>query len=454
MYLILFTFFIFVALWLFQIFFLKYYYESSKKNELVESINSVKRVYNDDTSSLLEQLEIYSFDKGICSEVLVDGIVTFTTNPLNRGCLSFYNKNTNIKELQKEFIESSSEKKLIKIMNPLNKSKVLVYGVKLDENTIVFANTSIDPIDSTVNILKKNLMIITVLTFIISSIMAYFIASKLTNPITMLTKKSKELSKGNLDVDFKVNTDIDEINDLSESLNYAENVLKTNDDIRRDLMANVSHDLKTPLTMIKAYAEMVRDLTYKNDEKRNNDLNIIIDEVDRLNILVNDILNLSKLESNMDITNREEFDLIRMIKIIVERFKIFSITQDYEFILHLPNKLIIYADKQKMEQVLYNLISNAINYAYDKKKIYITVIERENIMVYIADTGPGIRKEDINNIWDKYYKGDKKHKRNTVGTGLGLSIVKNIFELHHYKYGVISKKNKGTTFYFEINKIK
>ena len=452
MYLILFTLFIFIALWLFQIFFLKYYYESSKKNELIKSINDAKMLYGNDLSSLLEKLENYSYDKGICSEVLVDGLVTFTTNPLNRGCLSFYNKNTNVKELQQEFIDSNKTSNIIKITNPLNKTKVLIYGVKIDDKTVIFSNTSIEPIDSTVNILKKNLMIITFLTIIISSIMAYFIADKLTKPMTLLTKKSKELSKGNFNVNFKVNTDINEIHDLSESLNYAKDVLKKNDDIRRDLMANVSHDLKTPLTMIKAYAEMIRDLTYKNDEKRNNDLNIIIDEVDRLNILVNDILSLSKLENNIEVTNKEEFDLVKMITIIIDRFKIFSITQDYEFIFNSPSEVIIYADKQKMEQVLYNLIGNATNYAEKNKKIYITILKKENIRVYIADTGPGIKKEDIDKIWDKYYKADKKHKRNTIGTGLGLSIVKNIFELHHYKYGVISKKNKGTTFYFEIKK--
>ena len=126
-------------------------------------------------------------------------------------------------------------------------------------------------------------------------------------------------------------------------------------------------------------------------------------------------------------------------------------TQDYEFVFLSPSEVIIKADKQKMEQVIYNLISNAINYSSDSKKIYITILPRKNIRVNISDTGPGIKKEDINKIWDKYYKAKKNHQRNTIGTGLGLSIVKNIFELHNYKYGVISKKNKGTTFFFEIN---
>ena len=447
---ILFTLLIFLFIWLFQIFFLKYYYESAKRNDLINSINDVKKNYIEDSSKLYEQLEIFAFEKGICSEIVIDGTVSYTTNPLNRGCLNLYSKNTNVKELEHSFIESDNEKYLIKIKNPINNAKIVIYGLRLDENIVIFSNTSIDPIDSTVNILKRQLITITGITIIVSSIMAYFIANKLSRPITTLTEKSKKLSVGNFKVDFDVNTDIIEIDDLAKSLNYTRDVLKTNDDIRRDLMANVSHDLKTPLTMIKAYAEMVRDLTYKNEEKRTNDLNVIVDEADRLNGLVNDILSLSKLESNIEITNREEFDLVRMISIIINRFKIFSITQDYEFIFLAPKKLLIYADKQKMEQVIYNLIGNAINYSEDSKKIYITILMHKNIRVNISDTGPGIKKGDIDKIWDKYYKADKKHKRNTVGTGLGLSIVKNIFELHDYTYGVISKKNKGTTFFFEI----
>ena len=168
--------------------------------------------------------------------------------------------------------------------------------------------------------------------------------------------------------------------------------------------------------------------------------------------MVNDILSLSKLENNIEKTVKENFNIVEMIKAIINRFKIFSITQDYEFIFLSPSEINIKADKQKMEQVIYNLISNAINYSGNNKKIYITILPRKNIRVNISDTGPGIKKEDINKIWDKYYKNEKNYKRNTIGTGLGLSIVKNIFEIHNYKYGVISKKDKGTTFFFEIEK--
>ena len=451
-YLITFTLFIFILLWTFQIFFLKYRYEYSKTKELINSVNEIQYTYNNKPNFLSSILEETAYNKGICSEIISNNIITYTTSPLNRGCLTSYTKNTNIKELEYIFINSNDKTFKTTIHNSYTNTKILIYGVKLDENNVLFSNTSVDPIDSTVNILKNQLLMITFITIIISSIISYFISKKLSKPIIDLTKKSKELSNGNFNINFDVNTDILEIDELSHSLNYSKDVLKKNDDIRRDLMANVSHDLKTPLTMIKAYAEMIRDLTGNNKEKRENDLNIIIEEVDRLNLLVNDILSLSKLENNIEKTVKENFNIVEMIKAIINRFKIFSITQDYEFIFLSPSEINIKADKQKMEQVIYNLISNAINYSGNNKKIYITILPRKNIRVNISDTGPGIKKEDINKIWDKYYKNEKNYKRNTIGTGLGLSIVKNIFEIHNYKYGVISKKDKGTTFFFEIEK--
>ena len=448
-YFVLFTLFIFVFLWLFQIIFIKNYYESSKTKELISTVYALKNKYQSG-QDISQNVELNAYEKGICTEIFVDGLISYTTNPQNRTCLNFFTKSTNVRELEEEFILSKNSTFMLKINNPINNSKILIYGIKLDDNNVLFANTNIDPIDSTVNILKEQLIIITAITIIVASIVAYVVANMLSKPITLLTKKSKELSNGNFKVDFNVNSDIIEIDDLSNSLNYTKDVLKKNDDIRRDLMANVSHDLKTPLTMIKAYAEMVRDLSYNNKQKRTNDLNVIVDEVDRLNGLVNDILTLSKLETDIDTVEQEEFDLVRLISTIIHRFKIFSLTQDYEFIYYAPEKLMVRADKQKMEQVIYNLISNAINYSESSKKIYITILTRKNIRVHISDTGPGIHKKDIDKIWDKYYKADKNHKRNMIGTGLGLSIVKNILELHSYKYGVISKKNKGTTFYFEM----
>ena len=127
--------------------------------------------------------------------------------------------------------------------------------------------------------------------------------------------------------------------------------------------------------------------------------------------------------------------------------------EKYKFIfIHEDSEILIKADKKKISQVIYNLVNNAINYTGDDNLVTIKIIKDKDILVEIIDTGKGIKEEDIPYIWDKYYKNQKKHKRNLIGTGLGLSIVKNILEKHHYEYGVISKEDIGTTFYFKIKK--
>ena len=205
--------------------------------------------------------------------------------------------------------------------------------------------------------------------------------------------------------------------------------------------------------MIKAYAEMIKDFENMSVQKKNENLNIIIEETDRLNVLVSDILDLSKLQANTYELKIEEFDLDKLIRDVIKRYYILIDSEGYEFIYENEESIMVMGDKKRIEQVVYNLINNAINYTGDDKKVYIELVnDKKKVTVKIRDTGKGIKKEDIKYIWNKYYHNEKKHKRNAYGTGLGLSIVKTILDSHNYKYGVDSKINKGTTFYFEINK--
>ena len=232
---------------------------------------------------------------------------------------------------------------------------------------------------------------------------------------------------------------------MSEELSKTEN-------LRREFLANVSHDLKTPLTLIKANAEMVRDLNYNNKEKREKSLNTVTSEVDRLNLLVEDILDLSKMQSNADDLDLEEFNISEVIRTIVERFNVLCERGGYSIECDLFD-FNITADKKKIEQVIYNLITNAMNYTGDDRKVFIKMKDDDKkVKIEIIDTGAGINEEDLEHIWDKYYKADKKYKRVTYGTGLGLSIVKNILNLHNFEYGVESEKSKGTIFYFYAKK--
>ena len=354
-----------------------------------------------------------------------------------------------------KFLKEEKDEETILIKNNRFKNKTMIKAIKYDENTYIFLSTSIEPLDSTIVLLKRQYFQAVLLLVLISIIVGIIISKELSKPIEKLNKTANELSKGNFNIKFSTNSNIEEINELSNTLEKVKIELSKTDELRRDLMANVGHDLKTPLTMIKAYAEMSRDLDNQSVSKKKENMNIIIDETERLNILVRDILNLSKLQPNIDELKLEKFDINEVIRNVLQKYYILIDNEGYEFIYNIMDnrKINVYSDKKRIEQVIYNLINNAINYTGKDKKVYVNLVEdSKKIRIEIKDTGKGIDKNEYKVIWDKYYHNEKKYKRNTIGTGLGLSIVKSILEKHNYNYGVFSKKGKGTTFYFEIDK--
>ena len=225
----------------------------------------VKNNYgNDNFENILN--EIY-YKRGVCIELNDSTSIVYSTDNLNRGCL-VEKDNPSLVYYKGQFMESDQTDITFKIINEQLKSETLVYGLELDNNLYAFLNTSIDPIDSTIVILKNQLIIVTIIVLILSFVIGFYISKKISNPITSLNKSAKRLASGDYDVKFENQSDIEEIDELANTLNSARDALSKNDELRRELMANVSHDLKTPLTMIKAYAEMVRDITYKDKDKR------------------------------------------------------------------------------------------------------------------------------------------------------------------------------------------
>ncbi len=436
-YLILFSIIILVFLWLFQVVLLDRYYEFSKQEESKKIASFLAQ--EDLTSSEAEQI---AYEQDICIELTNQYETIYQVG----SCF------LNTSHAKLKFLNEQKKESTYIYENERFNKKTLVFSKKLEDNHYLFISTSLEPLNKTASILASQLLYVTIAVFILSFVVAYFISKKISKPIEKLSTVSKEISKGNEKVCFQVDEDIQELDALANSLNEMRMELEKTEELRRDLMANVSHDLKTPLTLIKAYAEMVRDLHYKNKKKREQSLNTIIQETDRLTVLVNDILALSKEEANVEILNIEKVDCIQMIEDVLMRYTILK-EEGYQFLFEHPEKAIIKADKKKLEQVIYNLVNNAINYTGNDKKITIRLLELENAFhIEIMDTGKGIKKEDLPHIWDKYYQTNKNHQRNIYGTGLGLSIVKNILEHHHFNYGVQSKKNKGSCFYFDIPK--
>lgn len=427
-----------------QILLLNNFFEIYKTNQ----INIVYNEISENSELKINNLENLSLKYDVCISVIKKDGEKLYSSSYNRGCLIV--DNINNKNLIK-IINNETENKPIILSNDKFRNKTIVRLLEFDSETYVFLNASIEPLDTSIQLLKSQFKYISIIIFVVSLILSYYISNVLSKPIIKMSDSAKEMAKGNFDVSFSTNSNILEIKELSDILETAKDELNRTDELRRDLMANVGHDLKTPLTMIKAYSEMIRDFDNMSDEKKKENLSIIIDETDRLTLLVNDILDLSKLQSNMYELKYEEFDIINLIENIIKKFHILIDSEGYEFVFENKEEIIVCADKKRIEQVIYNLLNNAVNYTGDDKKVYINVIsDKKKVRVEIRDTGKGIEKEKIKYIWDKYYHNKKKHKRNTIGTGLGLSIVKNILESHGYEYGVISKENKGTTLFFEI----
>ena len=445
-YLAIFSLFILIFLFFFQVIFINTFYEWTK-TRTIKNLSKDILVTERDTS-LYDKLDRVSYKENVCIEL---------TNSNGDNLYSSNGSNCRLRSrtIKRNFINSNKESKTYNLVNNFTKEKSIMSATKLSNNLYIFISTSLIPLDSTINIIEQQLIIVSIVVLLLSIVVAYFISKRLSNPIIKISKAAKLISKGKLKTNFDSGSDIKELVDLTNALNDMKDELSKTEELQRDLMANVSHDLKTPLTMIKAYAELILDININDKEKCKNNLNIIIEEVNRLNNLVNDILTLTKVESNLDNLSKSEFDLINLIKRIVKQHNIYVIKDGYsiEFIHDNIDKLVINADKKKIEQVIYNLLNNALNYTGEDKKVIIKVEDDDkDYTIMVIDSGKGIDKKEIDHIFDRYYRSKKNHKRYVYGTGLGLSIVKNILLLHNYPYGVKSIKNKGTTFYFKIKK--
>ena len=444
-YLLVFNVVIILLLWICQAWIFDFYYEKEQISNMDNIVSSIKDANETELDNLLQDI---SYQNEVCILVIDDYGNYNSYNTNMKGC-ALKNENTKGQELMVNFINADADFKAYQFVNDDKQVAALLYGLK-NNNQYTFIYSNLEDISDFTLIIKQQLMYVCFLGIFVAVTISIFLSTKLTDPIAEITKKAKKLGNGDYNVEFK-ESGIKEIDELAQTLTQAQKEMAKTDELRRDLMANVSHDLKTPLTMIKAYAEMIKDISYKDRKKMNEHLDIIVDETDRLTVLVNDILDLSKMQSNADTLKLEKFNLAEEIKSIINRYQIIKETEKYTFNVEMPEEIWIKADKKKINQVIYNLINNAINYTGDDKLVTIRVTkQKRSYLVEIIDTGKGIKEEEIPYIWDKYYKSDKKHQRNVVSTGLGLSIVKQILELHDFEYGVKSVLKKGSTFYFKI----
>lgn len=337
----------------------------------------------------------------------------------------------------------------------LSNENMLIYGVQVEkpyETYNVLVNASLDPIDAYIAFMWQQYSIATIFIVIFSIIFAAIVTVFVGKPIVQMKQSADFLAKGEYDKANFMGGRYEEYQVLAETLNNATSQLSKIDELRKDLIANVSHDIKTPLTTIKAYAEMIKDISGENKEKRDEHLDIILSEVEYLDKLILDLQQLSKLQAGYSVLNKENFDLSEVVKKTVISFLPIVKDRKIDFIDEIDPSY-IFADKLRITEVVKNFLSNAVKYSNDSTNIIVKVIDTETTSRFeVTDRGEIIEEENLPYIWDRYYKIDKKFKRSIKQTGLGLAISKAILDAHFAEYGCRSNEEEGTTFWFEIKK--
>ncbi len=324
--------------------------------------------------------------------------------------------------------------------------------VNLDgKEYMIVQHANLSPLQTTVSTLKYQFFSIGIGMIIMALLLAAILSKLITKPFVKMNEAAKKLAAGNYDADFS-EKGYREIEELSKTLNFASRELAKTDKLQKELISNISHDLRTPLTMIKGYSEVMRDIPGENTPEN---VQVIIDETARLSDLVNDMLDLSKIQSGTRSPKYETFCITQLVRQTLARYEKLIMQDRYKIEFITDCEAEVYADSVMILQVIYNLINNAINYTGEDK--YVRVEQKTtdvSVHISVTDTGEGIRKEDMASVWERYYRVDKIHKRATVGTGLGLSIVKGILESHSAKYGIESTPQIGATFWFELDRVK
>jgi len=453
---------IILLLWLFQIVFLDQFYSNIEisenmkyGNSIIIDIKKLERIEDiSDTPDILQQLDNFVYTKQLSLE-----IIDASGNSIYQSASSDNNASPGmLKEAVNEAIDRAQlgEEVKIEVTHPKFGSKFMIIGLpiilKNDVQGVMVLKVAMAPVEDTVGILQRQLIIIIGIIFVVSIFVSYLLSKKFTKPILDLNRLAENFAQGKFETRVK-NTSKDEIGRLADRMNQMGQELSKNEKLQKELIANVSHELRTPLTLIRGYAETLRDVTGSFPDKREKQLGVIIDESERLGNIVEDILSLSQLQAGAVTFEISPFSLNEMMADIMVRYEL-QVGVGH-FTIHGVQELNCYllGDKRRMEQVIYNLLNNAFRHTRDEDFVEFNVFEmQDNVRLEVKDTGEGIEKEDLEHIFERYYKGKRSDGKKTSGTGLGLAIVKNILDMHQAPYGVESVLGEGTTFWFELMK--
>lgn len=443
-----------VLLWLFQIVFLESFYTNMQISGVEKEATTIIDLMNEGSKADVEnKWDALAFQYNMSIEMIdQEGNTTFSTGTTGTmGQMPMMMNSARVEVYQQVLAGSTVETPLT---HPRFGNKFMMIGLPVKEwgtiSAALIMNLPLAPVEETASILKWQLLLITSILLAASLIISYLISKSFTRPILDIKKVSETMASGDFSARINIKKQ-DEIGNLASTINYLGEQLSKIDQLRKDLIANVSHELRTPLSLVRGYAETIRDVTGDSREKRDKQLNIIIEETERLSRIVDDVLNLSQLQSGYVKLEKSRFSVRDTVETIVKRYEVLSENTGVRIVQQCTGDTVLEADKARMEQVFFNLINNAFNHTPAGGIITVSAaVQPTAVRFEISDTGSGIHEENIPHIWERFYKADSTGNKKSAGSGLGLAIVKGVLDAHQAVYGVESKMGLGTTFWFEL----
>lgn len=456
--------FLLVLLWLFQIKFLDIFYRNEKEKMLKKNAEIIMdNITHSECGALVEHL---AKEDDLC--ILVyrndmeplfsgEGLSHCVVHNMNKRDLRRLVRPRDGEEecrfvLMSRYIPRALEDQrfngpLPKPDNDDTRCLVSVHRRKCgDDEYTVLITCLVAPVQSTVKTIRSQLYVITIILLLVGFVASSMLSMQISTPIVKITKEARRLSYGEY-TPVTLRGHYKEVGQLNRQLTQAAEDLRKVDTLQRELMVNISHDLRTPLTLIEGYVEAMQDIPGENTPEN---LQIILDETRRLTSLVNSVLEYSR-GMVADESAPERYSLTESIASIIGRYAKLIDKEGYHIVFEHDGEAWVKAHPLKISQVIYNLINNALTYTGGDKLVTVRqTIGKDKVRIEIVDSGEGISKEDIPHIWDRYYRGKKPHVRPAAGTGLGLNIARDILRSYQLEYGVESEEEKGSCFWFEL----
>lgn len=431
---------------------LKGFYRYNKIEELENiSLSIESGILNNDLNNTMQSV---SLNNEVCIRIDTYG-AALTGYCKNEVCALEYLSDRQVSAIYQTTINDGGEHlfenyQLNQNGSPVKDLYILSKVINLNgEPLLIMVSSIVRPLKPTIDTIRSQFLGIAVIIVIMTIILAYVNSNKINKTLNEIKESAKHLPDGEYPVE-NIKTDIREFNDINDTLVESSRLIKQADIARKELLSNVSHDLRTPLTMIVGYGEMMQDF---DEEKTNENIEVIVSEAKRLSGLVDDILDVSKGELGKLQLHPKDYSINEIVDSVYRHYALLAENRKIDFKLELDSDVIVEVDEKRIKQVLYNFVNNAINYNNnpEPKIVMSTKICDENrVKVSVYDNGAGIKESEIPLIWDRYYKVDSEHKRQVLGSGIGLSLSRMILELHNLEYGVDSKEGEYTCFYFYI----